>query len=89
MVQRRRLWPRPFPIARLRRGRAAALVTLGGGSLDTDDESELCDITLRIDDPHDQARLAELLAQGTVRALHSQEAALEDIFFDVAGVRPA
>ena len=40
-----------------------------------------------MDDPADQATLERLLASGTVRAVHSQEATLEEVFFDIAGVR--
>jgi ABC-2 type transport system ATP-binding protein len=47
------------------------------------------ELTLHMDNPGDQARLASLMAQGQVRALHSQEATLEDVFIEVAGVRPA
>jgi ABC-2 type transport system ATP-binding protein len=49
----------------------------------------LSDVTLGMDDPRDQARLEQLMASGTVRAIHSQEATLEDVFVEIAGVRPA
>jgi ABC-2 type transport system ATP-binding protein len=42
-----------------------------------------------MDSPDDQARLAQLLAQGNVQAIHSQEATLEEVFVEIAGVRPA
>jgi ABC-2 type transport system ATP-binding protein len=47
------------------------------------------EIKLSMDDPQDQVRLAELLAQGNVRSVHSQEATLEEVFIEVAGIRPA
>jgi ABC-2 type transport system ATP-binding protein len=49
----------------------------------------LTDVTLSMDDPQDQAHLAELMAQGNVRSIHSQEATLEEVFIEVAGIRPA
>ena len=49
----------------------------------------LSDVTLGMDDSRDQARLEQLLASGAVRAIHSQEATLEDVFVEIAGVRPA
>ena len=47
------------------------------------------EITLHLDDPSDQKQLEELLSLGAVRAIHSQEASLEDVFFAVAAVHPA
>jgi ABC-2 type transport system ATP-binding protein len=43
--------------------------------------------TLRMDDPADQARLTHWMAQGQVRAIHSREATLEEVFIEIAGVR--
>ena len=71
----------------LAHGKRTLVVTLGGDSPGTASKSELHDITLSMDDPQDQARLAQLMTQGGVQAIHSQEATLEDVFFDVAGVR--
>ena len=71
-------------------GRRTLVLTLGSNSPgEPPGEGEFRDITLRMDDPHDQQKLAELLAGGSVRAIHSQEASLEEVFFEVAGVRPA
>jgi ABC-2 type transport system ATP-binding protein len=56
---------------------------------DPKDTSRLTDVTLSMDDPQDQAHLAELMAQGNVRSIHSQEATLEEVFIEVAGIRPA
>ncbi len=47
------------------------------------------DLSLNMDNPGDQAQLAHLMAQGRIRALHSQEATLEEVFIEVAGIRPA
>jgi ABC-2 type transport system ATP-binding protein len=66
---------------KLAHGTRTLVVTLGG--------AQLSDVTLGMDDPRDQARLEEPLAQGNVRAIHSQEATLEDVFVEIAGVRPA
>lgn len=41
---------------------------------------------LAMDSSTDQAQLAEWLRMGTVRAVHSDEASLEDVFIKVAGV---
>ncbi len=41
--------------------------------------------TLSLDDPADQQQLA----QGKIRAVHSREATLEEVFVELAGVRPA
>src|SRR5579875_2374462 len=45
------------------------------------------DILLDMDDAHDQERLCRLMAQGRVRALHTHEASLEEVFMAVAGVQ--
>jgi len=45
--------------------------------------------TLSLDDPADQQRLVQWMTQGRVRAVHSREATLEEVFIEIAGVRPA
>jgi ABC-2 type transport system ATP-binding protein len=70
---------------KLSHGRRAVVLTLA----DPKDASQLTEVTLSMDDPQDQARLAELMAQGNVRSVHSQEATLEEVFVEVAGIRPA
>jgi ABC-2 type transport system ATP-binding protein len=45
--------------------------------------------TLSLDDPADQQRLAQWMAQGKVRAVHSREATLEEVFIEVAGIHLA
>lgn len=47
------------------------------------------DLKLSLDNPADQAQLAQWMAQGKVLAVHSREATLEEVFIEVAGVRPA
>ena len=47
------------------------------------------EMTLSLDDPADQQQLAQWMTQGKVRAVHSREATLEEVFIEVAGVRPA
>jgi ABC-2 type transport system ATP-binding protein len=46
------------------------------------------EITLRLDDVADQQQLAQWMAEGKVLAIHSHEATLEEVFIEVAGVRP-
>jgi ABC-2 type transport system ATP-binding protein len=46
------------------------------------------EITLCLDDVADQQHLAQWIAQGKVLAIHSHEATLEEVFIEVAGVRP-
>ena len=49
-------------------------------------------ITLKLTrrpDLADQQRLAQWMAQGKVRAVHSREATLEEVFIEIAGVHPA
>jgi ABC-2 type transport system ATP-binding protein len=70
---------------KLSHGKRAVLLMLA----DPKDTSRLTDVTLSMDDPQDQAHLAELMAQGNVRSIHSQEATLEEVFIEVAGIRPA
>lgn len=53
------------------------------------DRAALNEVTLGMDTPEDQAKLAEWMASGQVRAVHSREATLEEVFIEVAGVRPA
>ena len=46
------------------------------------------EISLRLDDVADQQQLAQWMAEGKVLAIHSREATLEEVFIEVAGVRP-
>jgi ABC-2 type transport system ATP-binding protein len=74
--------PRDLKLAHGKRAMVLALA-------DPNDTSQLREVTLSMDDPRDQTRLAELMAQGNVRSIHSQEATLEEVFIEVAGIRPA
>ena len=47
------------------------------------------ELTLNMDSTTDQAQLAQLMVQGKVCAVHSQEATLEEVFIEIAGIRPA
>ena len=77
--------PRKLKLAHGRRTLVASLVEQNAGGNNHD---ALKEITLRMDEPSDQARLAQLLAAGSVQSVHSQEATLEEVFFAIAGVRP-
>jgi ABC-2 type transport system ATP-binding protein len=70
---------------KLAHGQRTLLVTLS----EAQGNHLLSDVTLSMDSPDDQARLAQWLAQGRVQAVHSQEATLEEVFIEIAGVRPA
>jgi ABC-2 type transport system ATP-binding protein len=74
---------------KLAHGQRLLAVTLAGQEDGANTTASLEDVTLGMDDPADQARLAEWMAAGKVRAVHSCEATLEEVFFDIAGVRPA
>lgn len=70
---------------KLAHGQRTLVITVG----DRQDTSPFTEVTLSIDDPVDQARLAQLMAQGKVQSIHSQEATLEEVFIEIAGIRPA
>ncbi|MBA2284547.1 MAG: ABC transporter ATP-binding protein [Ktedonobacteraceae bacterium] len=46
---------------------------------------DMREVSLSMDDPADQRRLAEWLGQGRVLSVHSREATLEEVFIEVAG----
>jgi ABC-2 type transport system ATP-binding protein len=70
---------------KLAHGQRTLLVTLGNRR----DNTSLSELTLNMDSPEDQARLMQMMALGQIQAIHSQEATLEEVFIEVAGVRPA
>lgn len=70
---------------KLQHGRRALKLTV----IDPINENNFSQMELGMDNPNDQLTLAELLAHGKVRALHSQEATLEEVFIEVAGIKPA
>ncbi|HEY7349441.1 MAG TPA: ABC transporter ATP-binding protein [Ktedonobacterales bacterium] len=74
---------------KLTHGQRALVVTLDDGQPGERGGDSLNEVTLSMDNPADQARLAGWMAAGRVRAVHSREATLEEVFIEVAGVRPA
>jgi ABC-2 type transport system ATP-binding protein len=70
---------------KLSHGKRSMVLTLA----DPGDPNRLTEISLGMDDPRDQARLSQYMAQGNVRSVHSQEATLEEVFIEIAGIRPA
>ena len=70
---------------KLAHGQRSLRVTITEPADDPSREPVLHDTTLSMDDPADQARLAEWMAAGRVRAVHSREATLEEVFVATAG----
>jgi len=68
---------------KLAHGQRAITVTLG------DDGGDLRDVDLHMDSGPDQQQLSRWMADGQVRAMHTREASLEDVFVEIAGIRPA
>ncbi len=73
---------------KLAHGQRSLVVTLADGQPGQNGTHPLSEETLSMDSPADQAKLAQWMAAGRVRALHSREATLEEVFIEVAGVRP-
>lgn len=69
---------------KLAHGQRSLVVTVGDAN-----KTSLQEVPLKMDNAVDQAQLAQLMASGQVRAVHSQEATLEEVFIEVAGIRPA
>lgn len=72
---------------KLAHGQRELVVTMADGQATDHRSSVLKEVTLSMDTPSDQAQLAQWLASGQVRAVHSREASLEEVFIEVAGVR--
>ena len=70
---------------KLSHGERKLVVTLAPPPSPRGESSALVERTLSMDAPADQAQLAQWMAQGSVRAIHSREATLEEIFMSVAG----
>ncbi len=70
---------------KLSHGKRTLTVTLGSQN----GASTLSERALNMDDSADQAQLAQWMRLGMVRAVHSNEATLEEVFMEVAGVRLA
>lgn len=62
-------------------------VTVAPGPASGERSSLPSERALSMDNAADQAQLAQWLAQGRVKSIHSREATLEDVFIRVAGVR--
>jgi ABC-2 type transport system ATP-binding protein len=69
---------------RLSHGKRPLKLTL----TDSRQPDHLTQLNLNIDEPKDQHRLEHQMAGGNLRAVHSQEATLEDVFSELAGMRP-
>jgi ABC-2 type transport system ATP-binding protein len=72
---------------KLAHGQRALVVTLASQQPGQNENSPLTEVALSMDDPADQAKLAAWMAAGQVRAVHSREASLEEVFIEMAGVR--
>ena len=62
-------------------------VTVANEEAGQHSQPSLEEYPLKMDDPTDQARLARWMQQGQIRAIHSTEGSLEDVFKQVAGVQ--
>jgi len=47
------------------------------------------ELVLKMDDPKDRQYLDDLMSQGVIKSIHSQEATLEEVFIEIAGIRPS
>jgi len=72
---------------KLAHGKRTLTVTLADPEVEQNGRQSLEDATLSMDDPADQARLLQWMQQGWIRAIHSAEGSLEDVFLQVAGVQ--
>jgi ABC-2 type transport system ATP-binding protein len=72
---------------KLAHGTRMLAVTLANEEVGQNGRKSLEDYTVNMDDPTDQARLAQWMKQGQIRAVHSTEGSLEDVFRQVAGVQ--
>jgi len=70
---------------KLSRGSRSLEVTIA----DPKRAGQFMQLVLSMEKPEDRRYLADLMAQGMVQAVHSQEATLEEVFVEVAGFRPA
>jgi ABC-2 type transport system ATP-binding protein len=71
---------------KLAHGKRILTIMLGR---DQNSAPALSEKTLSMDDPTDQAQLAQWMRLGMIQAVHSNEATLEEVFMEVAGVRLA
>jgi ABC-2 type transport system ATP-binding protein len=73
---------------KLSHGERKLVVTLAESRSLGGESPALTEHMLSMDAPADQVRLAEWMAEGTVMAIHSREATLDDIFMSLVGERP-
>lgn len=73
---------------KLAHGRRAISVTLASDAQTHNSTSPLNETILSLDNPTDQQKLAQWMSQGKVLAVHSREATLDEVFIEVAGLRP-
>jgi ABC-2 type transport system ATP-binding protein len=66
-------------------GERTLVVTLAPSPAPREEPPTLTERRLSMDAPADQAQLAAWMAEGTVMAIHSHEATLEDIFMSLLG----
>lgn len=74
---------------KLAHGQRAISVTLASDTQAYNGASPLNETILSLDNLSDQQKLSQWMSQGKVLAVHSREATLEEVFIEVAGVRPA
>jgi ABC-2 type transport system ATP-binding protein len=72
---------------KLAHGQHTIVVTLPARKQSQNGSGPFVEEIIKLDDPTDQAELARWISAGLVRTIHSNEATLEDIFVEVAGVR--
>jgi ABC-2 type transport system ATP-binding protein len=74
---------------KLAHGQRVLSITLASDAQPHNGSEPFNETTLSLDNFTDQQKLAQWMAQGKVLAMHSREATLEEVFIEVAGVRPA
>ena len=74
---------------KLAHGQRALSVTLASDAQAHNGAESFNETTINPDNPADQQKLAQWMAQSKVLAIHSREATLEEVFIEVAGVRPS
>ncbi len=74
---------------KLEHGERVINVTLTDNLQASEEQQPLHDLALSLDSSADQEQLCQWMAQGRVRAIHSSEASLEEVFIKIAGIRPA
>ncbi len=72
---------------KLAHGKRTLTITLANEETGQNGQQPLADYVINMDDATDQARLAQWMQQGRIRAIHSGEGSLEDVFIQVAGVQ--